>query len=224
MPNIIDETVSMFSSIAEKTQRKVVWDLQKLYTPNDMELVREMITRDFGTAILRDYGMAGTIDDMADVYASILKQFPDEIMNKIPLGMMETLQELDSQFYFEHIQDVGFELKKTMIQSSIGGTSEADIRDQLLKASAKLTESQIGSLVNTSLRTMSRTAFASGANEMPADTKYTYEGPLDDRTRDYCLDVLSAGAMTQDEINAQFPGAFTDGGGFNCRHSWEVVL
>jgi hypothetical protein len=33
----------------------------------------------------------------------------------------------------------------------------------------------------------------------------------------------AAGELTREEIDSQFPGAFVDGGGYNCRHSWVPV-
>ena len=35
--------------------------------------------------------------------------------------------------------------------------------------------------------------------------------------------MAAAGELTKDEIDAQFPGAFIDGGGYNCRHAWVPV-
>lgn len=224
MADIIDETVNVFASYSDGVQRKVVADALKGYKPSDFQYVREMMARDFGMEILTDYGYAGAIDDLTDVYQSLLIKFPDEILAKIPPGMIQTLQDLDMEFYFENVRDVGFELKKQLVQASIGGVEEINMKEALLKASTTLSAPQIGTLTNTSLRTMSRTAFASGAAELPKDTKFFYDGPNDDKTRDYCLQILQAGEMTRAEINSQFPGAFTNGGGFNCRHSWTPVL
>ena len=78
-------------------------------------------------------------------------------------------------------------------------------------------------LANTSLDTYSRAVERVMAEQDPAGTLYVYEGPEDDRTRDECLAMLAAGELTLAEIDAQFPGAFVDGGGFNCRHSWVPV-
>ena len=57
----------------------------------------------------------------------------------------------------------------------------------------------------------------------PDNTKYVYIGPVDDRTRDECLSMASAGAITKKEIVSRFGEAvLIDGGGFNCRHKWEI--
>ena len=54
----------------------------------------------------------------------------------------------------------------------------------------------------------------------PANATYVYLGIIDDKTRDICLEMMSAGALTRSEIDSRYAGAFIDGGGFNCRHRW----
>ena len=53
------------------------------------------------------------------------------------------------------------------------------------------------------------------------NTKLVYVNPLDDKTRPICLAMIEAGALTRDEIEAQFSGTFETAGGFNCRHRWS---
>ena len=58
----------------------------------------------------------------------------------------------------------------------------------------------------------------------PSNTKYVYIGPVDEKTRDECLQMASAGRLTLDQIKSQFGEAvLVDGGGFNCRHKWEIA-
>jgi hypothetical protein len=55
---------------------------------------------------------------------------------------------------------------------------------------------------------------------------YLYVGPLDVKTRDWCLDHAGM-VKTRDRIealdNGQLANAFITGGGYNCRHSWLAV-
>ncbi len=56
------------------------------------------------------------------------------------------------------------------------------------------------------------------------DVKWTYFGPLDDRTRDSCRNTKEnepQGGYTEKQVlDSDTP--FGIRGGFNCRHSWEV--
>jgi hypothetical protein len=35
--------------------------------------------------------------------------------------------------------------------------------------------------------------------------------------------MLKEGGMTQTQVEAKYPGALRDGGGFNCRHQWVAL-
>ena len=56
------------------------------------------------------------------------------------------------------------------------------------------------------------------------DVKWTYLGPLDDRTRDTCKNTINnepkSGYTAEEVLKLDTP--FGTRGGFNCRHSWEV--
>ena len=89
---------------------------------------------------------------------------------------------------------------------------------------AALSEAQVETLITTSLNNYSRSITASIMEEEPDDTLYWYIGPVDGRTRDICLQQVSAGKLTEREIVNNFGGSvLAYGGGYNCRHKWEVA-
>ena len=61
-------------------------------------------------------------------------------------------------------------------------------------------------------------------DKMPANTTYQYIGALDGKTRPACLKMMAAGDITKAEIEATFGSdVFINGGGYNCRHKWEIA-
>lgn len=62
-------------------------------------------------------------------------------------------------------------------------------------------------------------------NEGPQQA-FLYIGPVDGRTRDWCLERVGR-VFTRADIEAmdnnQLPNPFITGGGYNCRHSWLPV-
>ena len=79
-------------------------------------------------------------------------------------------------------------------------------------------------VINTTLNTYSRMVTNQMMGVAPKNTKYVYIGPVDDRTRDECLEQIAEGEMTHSEIISKFGEAvLEDGGGFNCRHKWEIA-
>ena len=92
-----------------------------------------------------------------------------------------------------------------------------------ISASA-LSQAQVETLITTSLSNYSRAVTHSVMQEEPDDTLYWYIGPADGRTRDICLQQISAGKLTEKEIINNFGSSvLVYGGGYNCRHKWEVA-
>ena len=64
------------------------------------------------------------------------------------------------------------------------------------------------------------------ATDGEPEQAYLYVGPVDARTRDWCLDRVGL-VEKRDAIealdNGQLPNPFLTGGGYNCRHSWLAV-
>ena len=58
------------------------------------------------------------------------------------------------------------------------------------------------------------------AEDLPEKESWYYHGPLDNKTRPICRLMLSDRGLTKAEVEARYPGALIDGGGFNCRHRW----
>ncbi len=102
------------------------------------------------------------------------------------------------------------------------GLTAQQITEGVINSS--ISNAQIQTLVNTTLNTYSRQVTNQMMKNAPATTKYVYVGPVDDRTRDECLDMAAEGEITESEILTKFGEAvLADGGGFNCRHKWEIA-
>ena len=90
--------------------------------------------------------------------------------------------------------------------------------------SASISNSQMQTLVNTTLNSYSRSITTAMMQEAPDNTKYHYIGPVDEKTRVVCLKMASEGRITRKEIEKAYGReVLVEGGGFNCRHKWEVA-
>tara|TARA_R100000742_G_C4272878_1_gene92233 strand:+ start:349 stop:1482 length:1134 start_codon:yes stop_codon:yes gene_type:complete len=113
------------------------------------------------------------------------------------------------------------ELKNILNSATISGMQTSEILNQVSVASSASGQRAI---LNTRLNTYSRVATNTMMKDAPADTKYVYVGPIDDRTRDECLDYASAGPLTEAQIiESGWAASLVDGGGINCRHKWEIA-
>ena len=79
-------------------------------------------------------------------------------------------------------------------------------------------------IVNDGMNNYSRAVSSYMMDEAPANTKYVYIGPADEKTRAECLMYIRAGRLTKKQIeNKGWRETLVEGGGFNCRHKWEIA-
>ena len=115
-------------------------------------------------------------------------------------------------------------VKREVINGIIAGSPTQFVLDKV-RGQGALSRGQLLTLINTSMNEYSRNVTKLMIDKMPDDTKYVYIGALDEKTRPECLEMMSAGNLTKKEIEATFGSkVFTEGGGYNCRHKWEIAL
>ena len=136
---------------------------------------------------------------------------------------LSTFAALNEQLFDNSIiRTISGSIRTEVVKGLQAGLSTTQILENVTNAS--ISNSQMQTLVNTSLNSYSRQVTNQMMSIAPKTTKYVYIGPVDDRTRDECLDMASAGALTLDQIVSRFGEApLVDGGGFNCRHKWEIA-
>ena len=89
------------------------------------------------------------------------------------------------------------ELKNILNSATISGMEASEVLNKVTAASSAAGQRAI---LNTTLNTYSRVATNTMMKDAPADTKYVYVGPIDEKTRPECLSMASAGPKTEAEI------------------------
>tara|TARA_X000001382_G_scaffold72869_1_gene50868 strand:- start:1895 stop:2626 length:732 start_codon:yes stop_codon:yes gene_type:complete len=136
---------------------------------------------------------------------------------------LSTFAALNEQLFDNSIiRTISGSIRTEVVKGLQAGLSTTQILENVTNAS--ISNSQMQTLVNTSLNSYSRQVTNQMMDIAPGSTKYVYIGPVDEKTRDECLQMASAGALTLEEIKSRFgDGVLLDGGGFNCRHKWEIA-
>ena len=115
-------------------------------------------------------------------------------------------------------------IKKEVVKGIISGSPIQSVI-QSVRGQGALSSAQLKTLIDTAMNEYSRSVTNLMMDEMPKTAKYQYIGALDDRTRPECLEMMSAGDLTKSEIISRFGSeVLTSGGGYNCRHKWEIAL
>ncbi len=107
------------------------------------------------------------------------------------------------------------------VYSTQPATTLVDALAQQLETSVSRAQTLFDTQVSVIGRQMER--LATEGNDAQA---FLYVGPVDARTRDWCLSrvgLVKTRAAIEAEDNGQLPNPFLTGGGFNCRHTWLAV-
>ena len=139
----------------------------------------------------------------------------------------DTLQALvnyNTETLLSQLDNMAQIIKKEVVKGIISGTGIQSVVESV-RGQGALSSAQLQTLINTAMNEYSRSVTKVMMDKMPKETKYVYIGAIDDVTRDECLEMASAGALTESEIINRFGDAvLVDGGGFNCRHKWEIAV
>ena len=112
------------------------------------------------------------------------------------------------------------QLTNLLSTGAITGMKESEILALIETQTAS--QAATSAMVNTRLNTYSRVATNTMMKDAPSDTKYVYVGPVDDRTRDECLERIADSPATKELIISKYGSL--DNAGWNCRHSWEEQM
>ena len=139
----------------------------------------------------------------------------------------DTLQALvnyNTETLLSQLDNMAQIIKKEVVKGIISGSPIQSVV-QSVRGQGALSSSQLKTLIDTAMNEYSRSVTNLMMDEMPKTAKYQYIGALDDRTRPECLEMMSVGDLTKSEIISRFGSeVLTSGGGYNCRHKWEIAL
>tara|TARA_Y100001951_G_C11272219_1_gene259529 strand:+ start:294 stop:1040 length:747 start_codon:yes stop_codon:yes gene_type:complete len=139
----------------------------------------------------------------------------------------ETLQSLvnyNTNSLLSQLDNMAQIVKREVINGIIAGSPTQFVLDKV-RGQGALSRGQLLTLINTSMNEYSRNVTKLMIDKMPDDTLYVYIGALDEKTRPECLEMMAADKLTRAEIEGRFGSkVFTQGGGYNCRHKWEISV
>ena len=212
-----ERIAEQFAQALQKAQAQMVEDILDLQrTLTRSEFISLISTLDVDEYIFNKIGLQKDLDKYISSYQGVLSGM--EFTGAVTEETLLALVRLDEATFRKQISSMGEQVIDEAVKGIIGGKTEREIAQSML--GNVLRPDQAETLANTALNTFERNVTAEMAVNDPPNATYVYQGVIDDRTRDICLKMMSSGSLTRDEIDSQYPGAFVDGGGFNCRHRW----
>ena len=104
-------------------------------------------------------------------------------------------------------------LGQTMRNEILLGTSTGMSGDAIkarIARNVSLNPSRSDAVLGTTVANYQQSVIFAMAESLPEDTKYHYVGPLDEKTRPLCRDILANSPMTKQEYESRYPGVLQD--------------
>ena len=218
--NLIDNSADQIANLVDKAKADLLTDLYNIKRSATLgEFIEIVSTIDIeGT-------LKNKLQKATSVYANAHRQVLESTIGfaEIEGSLLTGFAKLNEQLFDNSIiRTISGHIRTQIVKGVEAGLTITEIVGSVTNAS--ISNAQMQTLVNTTLNTYSRQVTNQMMKVAPKNTKYVYIGPVDDRTRDECLDMASIGKLTEAQIISQFGAAvLQDGGGFNCRHKWEIA-
>lgn len=131
-------------------------------------------------------------------------------------------------WHLEDLRDEGTVVSRSLGGAVVRGSMSAKAARRVPQEVAKIlehAEARLQTLYDTAVSIYGRQVEGEAAGDDPS-TRFAYMGPVDAKTRDFCLRHVGK-VYTRSEIdaldNGQISNVFLTGGGYNCRHVWQEV-
>ncbi len=210
------EALSGKVAIAQKEIIDAIMELTKGKSNSEaVKIINELDINEIiklkASGILSGYTAAQT-----DILLS--KQFFGEIDEE----ELRALLIASEQFFGASILGMGSVIKQQVLNGIINNKTAGDIIEVISKQGFGTTG--LNRIITDGMNNYSRSVSAFMIDSAPEDTEYVYIGPADERTREFCLQLMAAGDLTSGEIRDKgWSDSLTEGGGVNCRHNWELA-
>ena len=219
----IDNIAETIASQTDALQQEMVRDLLKLSKDKRFksidefllaidQLDLEQIVRLKAQNIINGYTAAHTqiLTDMT-LFADVTE------------NTLRALTNFSTSSFADSLGKMSGVIKTEIVKGVLGEASERGIF-QAIQQQAGLSNAQMRTLLTTGLNDYSASVGKIMMDESPENEKFRYVGAIDDRTRDLCLRIWEAGAMTEKEIKSRFGSTvLIERGGYNCRHQWMPI-
>ncbi len=193
-----------------------VLDLQRQNYTKDQ--IFEILSKvDIEDTFYRKTKVSAALNELIGTYSNILGAM--EMTGPVTPQFLEAFTRAESASWISYANGQAQEIRKRLMIHVMTGSTKKQMAYDLLR-SGVFTDREIRAHINTSLMNFSRTVTQKMSESHSPDRLYYYLGPMDEKTRPICLEMVSEGAIPLSEVESRYPGALKDGGGFNCRHRW----
>ena len=217
----IDSSAQQIADLVDKAKAELIAGLYEIGVDVDdvNALANALLTIDIeGT-------LKSKIQKATAIYAQAHRQVLESTIGfaDINPASLTTFAKLNEQLFDQTIiNTIASNIRKELVTGIQSGLPLNSIIQSV--SSSSISNAQMQTLVTTTLNDYSRTITNQMMDLAPDNTLYWSAGPADEKTRPECLKYINEGKLTKKEIEAKgWKKTLSKGGGFNCRHKWEIA-
>ena len=218
----IEDAIAAYQASLDQVQEEFVNDVKEMEEEglSTTEILGILAAIDITTYIIEDLGANAAINSYMAATGNILDDLP--FFGRVSETQLVALEATQRSTIVQYTANLGQTMRNEILLGTSTGMSGDAIKARLAR-NVSLNPSRIDAVLGTTLANYEQAVIFAMAADLPEDTKYWYVGPLDEKTRPLCRDLLAASPMTKEEYDNKYPGVWQDRGGVNCRHSIQPV-
>tara|TARA_R100000152_G_C6782117_1_gene218495 strand:+ start:7386 stop:8162 length:777 start_codon:yes stop_codon:yes gene_type:complete len=214
---VIDDAISSYLKSLGIAEDEFIQDVTEMENAglSREEILAALAALNVATYFIEDLGMAAAINTQMGFTETLLDDLP--FFGSVTERQLVALQNVQRSSVLKYTEHLGELVRQEVITGTQLGLSADDIKDRLVRS---INVNRVDNVIETAMTNYQQQVIFAMAEELPQDQRYTYSGPLDNKTRPLCREIIAAQPLTRQQIESIFPGSFVDRGGYNCRHLW----
>ena len=214
---VIDDAISSYLKSLGIAEDEFIQDVKQMEEDGltGEEILAALAALNVATYFIEDLGMAAAINTQMGFTEQLLDDLP--FFGSVTERQLVALQNVQRSSVLKYTEHLGELVRQEVITGTQLGLSADDIKDRLVRS---INVNRVDNVIETAMTNYQQQVIFAMAEELPQDQRYTYSGPLDNKTRPLCREIIAAQPLTRQQIESIFPGSFVDRGGYNCRHLW----
>tara|TARA_R100000458_G_C8253345_1_gene229852 strand:- start:48 stop:818 length:771 start_codon:yes stop_codon:yes gene_type:complete len=219
MEQIIDQAVADYLSQLEQSQEEFLKDVEELQNEglSTEEILAIIAGLSIGDYWIQDLFMQNAVNRYLEATGFMLDDMVK--FGKISETQLLAFRKVQESSIVTYSTRLGEEVRLGLAEGLSQNLKGNALRERI-STKISLSPRRVESIVGTALASYNRSILMVMAEDLPEKESWYYHGPLDSKTRPICRVMLSNRGLTKAEVEARYPGALIDGGGFNCRHRW----
>ena len=214
---VIDDAITSYLKSLGVAEDEFIQDVKQMEEDGftGEEILEAIAALNVASYFVEDLGMAAAINTQMGFTETLLDDLP--FFGSVTERQLVALQNVQRSSIIKYTEHLGELVRQEVITGTQLGLSADDIKDRLTRS---INVNRVDNVIETAMTNYQQQVIFAMAEDLPEDQRYTYSGPLDNKTRPLCREIIAAQPLTRQQIESIFPGSFVDRGGYNCRHLW----